>query len=137
MSALDGIEAGRLVPATQPAEGVSLAPKVTVADAQVNFGAPALAVDRRIRGTTPAPGAWTTFRGERLKLGPVSLAFDADGLLPGRMQVEKSRVLVGTATLPVMLGEVQALGKKAMSAADWARGVRPNPGERLGEPNPA
>ena len=137
VATLDGIEAGRLVPAPQPAEGVSLAPKVAVADAQVNFGAPALAVDRRIRGTTPAPGAWTTFRGERLKLGPVSLAFDADGLLPGRMQVEKSRVLVGTATLPVMLGEVQALGKKAMSAADWARGVRPNPGERLGEPNPA
>ena len=137
VATLDGIEAGRLVPAPQPAEGVSLAPKVAVADAQVNFGAPALAVDRRIRGTTPAPGAWTTFRGERLKLGPVSLVFEADRLLPGRMRVEKSRVLVGTATLPVMLGEVQALGKKAMSAADWARGVRPNPAERLGEPNPA
>jgi hypothetical protein len=38
---------------------------------------------------------------------------------------------VGTATGPVRLGEVRPAGKRAMAAADWARGVRPVPGERL------
>ncbi len=68
---LDGIEAGTLRPVPQPAEGVSLAPKLTSEDARVDWSASARAVDRLVRGCTPAPGAWTTFRGERLKLGPV------------------------------------------------------------------
>jgi methionyl-tRNA formyltransferase len=38
-------------------------------------------------------------------------------------------VLAGTATTPVLLGEVRAAGKKPMSASDWARGLRIEPGE--------
>jgi methionyl-tRNA formyltransferase len=53
-------------------------------------------------------------------------------LAPGELLVEKSRVLAGTATDPVELGDVRAAGKRAMAAVDWARGVRIEPGERLG-----
>jgi methionyl-tRNA formyltransferase len=127
---LDLIEDGTARAVPQPADGVSLAPKVTVADAQVRWGDPATAVDRRIRACTPAPGAWTTFRGERLKLGPVKVAGD-DGLASGELRVERSRVLVGTATEPVALGQVAAAGRRPMPAPDWARGVRPAPEERF------
>ena len=72
---------------------------------------------------TPAPGAWTTFRGERLGLGPVRI-IDGLDLAPGQLHVTKSQVSVGTATVPLALGEVRPVGKKAMAAADWARGVR-------------
>ena len=90
----------------------------------------AAAVDRRVRGCTPAPGAWTTLGGERLKLGP---ATPAEGsLAPGALQVTKSAVLVGTGTAPLRLGQVQAPGKKPMAAADWARGVRLDPEARFG-----
>jgi methionyl-tRNA formyltransferase len=94
----------------------------------------AVAIDRRIRGCTPAPGAWTTFRGERLKLGPATGFGDAvrERLSPGELRVTKARVEVGTATDPLVLGQVQALGKKPMPAADWARGIRIEGGERLG-----
>ncbi|TDC48955.1 methionyl-tRNA formyltransferase [Jiangella ureilytica] len=129
---LDGIEDGALRPQPQPADGVSLAPKLTVDDARVDWTAPALRVDRVVRGCTPAPGAWTTFRGERLKLRPVSLERGRDGLAPGEIVVEKSGVRVGTGSHAVVLGEVQPQGKKAMPAADWARGLRLEPGERLG-----
>ena len=37
----------------------------------MRWGLPAHVVDRHVRGCTPAPGAWTTFRGERVKVGPV------------------------------------------------------------------
>ena len=121
---LDGIEDGSLRPQPQPADGVSLAPKLTVDDARVDWTAPALRVDRVVRGCTPAPGAWTTFRGERLKLRPVRLERGRDGLAPGEVVVEKSGVRVGTGSHAVVLGEVQPQGKKAMPAADWARGVR-------------
>ncbi|MFC3998680.1 methionyl-tRNA formyltransferase [Nocardiopsis sediminis] len=129
---LDGIESGTLTARPQTADGVSLAPKLTPADAEADFTAPAMRVDRAIRACTPAPGAWSTFRGTRLKLGPVTPAPDAPDLPPGRLDVGKTRVLAGTATHPVELGEVQPQGKRRMPALDWARGVRPTDDDRLG-----
>ena len=133
LSVVDGIEDGALVPVPQPADGVSLAPKVSVDDAHVNWSTPALAVDRLIRSVTPEPGAWSVFRDERLKLGPVAPStMDGDlTLSPGELSVEKRRVLVGTASGPVLLGDVQPTGRRPMPAADWARGVRVAAGERL------
>jgi methionyl-tRNA formyltransferase len=110
---------------------VSLAPKVTVADARVDWSAPSLAVDRLVRSVTPEPGAWTTFGDARLGLGPVT-PVDEPGLAPGELRVEKRRVLVGTGSGAVQLGEVRAPGKRPMPAPDWARGARPEPGTRLG-----
>jgi len=133
VATLDGIEAGTLRAQPQPIDGVSYAPKVTAEDAHVDWKAPALRVDRLVRGVTPAPGAWTRFRGERVKLGPLALAAEHADLAPGELQVGKHDVLVGTGSHAVRLGEVVPMGKKAMSAEDWVRGVRPSPGERLGD----
>jgi len=130
VTTLDGIEDGVLVPREQPEEGVSMAPKILVEDAQVDWTEPAQAVDRRIRACTPFPGAWSTFEGERIKIGPVTLA--ASNLEPGEIAVGKNHVLVGTGSSAVRLGEVKAFGKKQMAAADWARGVRLEDGARLG-----
>jgi methionyl-tRNA formyltransferase len=129
---LDAIEAGTATAVPQPHEGVSLAPKITVEDAAVRWSEPAFAVDRRVRACTPAPGAWSTFRGERLKLGPVSTMDNVPVLAPGALLVERGRVLAGTATTAVALGLVQASGKKPMPADAWARGVRVESGELLG-----
>jgi methionyl-tRNA formyltransferase len=128
---LDAIEAGTATAVPQPHEGVSLAPKVTVEDAQVRWGDPAFAVDRRVRACTPAPGAWTVFRGERLKLGPVSPVDSFPALAPGALTIERGRVLAGTGTAAVALGQVQAPGKKPMPADAWARGARVESGELL------
>ena len=133
---VDGIADGTLEARPQPAEGVSHAPKVTVDDARVDWAAPAAAVDRLARSVTPEPGAWTTFRGERLGLGPVRPIDTVDPvaaleLKPGELHPEKRRVLAGTGTVPVELGEVRPVGRRLMPAADWARGVRITPGELL------
>ncbi|MFD6098904.1 methionyl-tRNA formyltransferase [Nocardiopsis flavescens] len=132
---VDGIASGELAPVPQPDADVSYASKLEPADAEVDFTAPARRVDRLVRACTPAPGAWTTFRGARLKLGPVAPVTGADtpALDPGRVHADKKRVLVGTATHPVELGEVQPQGKRAMDAVDWARGVRPTGDDRLGD----
>ncbi|WP_290055823.1 methionyl-tRNA formyltransferase [Amycolatopsis solani] len=130
LSTMDGLADGSLVAREQPAEGISYAPKVTVEDARVSFADPAAAVDRQIRSVSPDPGAWAEFRGERIKLGPVTV-LDEPGPPPGEIVVERKRVLVGTATKPLRLGDVQAPGKKRMAATDWARGTRIDQGERL------
>ena len=129
LATLDGIEDGRLTPRPQPADGISLAPKVSVEDAQVDWSAPAARCDRQVRGCTPVPGAWTTFRGARLKLGPVRPHPDA-GLAVG--ELDPRGLLVGTGGGSVALGEVKPEGKGWMPAAAWAHGARPQPGEGFG-----
>ncbi|MFI9722270.1 methionyl-tRNA formyltransferase [Streptomyces sp. NPDC052396] len=129
---MDGIEDGSLKPVPQPADGISLAPKLTVEDARLDWSAPALRVDRVVRGCAPAPGAWTQFRGERLKVMQVTLDHDRTDLTPGQIAAGKNSVHVGTGSHAVELLWVQPQGKKPMKAADWARGVRIAAGERLG-----
>jgi methionyl-tRNA formyltransferase len=130
---LDAIEVGAVDAVPQINDGISLAPKLTVDDARVEFTHPAIAVDRRIRACTPAPGAWSFWRGERVKLGPVRIAAEPDRqLAPGAVRVDSGAVLVGTATRPVALGWIQPAGRTPMAALDWARGARPGDDEKLG-----
>jgi methionyl-tRNA formyltransferase len=119
---VDHIEDGDIGAVTQSAEGVSYAHKLTTDDARVDWNLPSFAIDRLVRGCTPAPGAWTQFDGLRIKLGPLSPVGDST-LAPGVVSIGKHEVRVGTATTDVVLGEVQAHGKKVMAAADWGRGL--------------
>ncbi|MFC4468777.1 methionyl-tRNA formyltransferase [Streptomyces xiangluensis] len=132
VATMDGIADGTLKAVPQPVEGVTIAPKITVEDAEIDWSAPALRVDRVVRGCTPAPGAWTVFRGERLKLIQVALVPERTDLAPGELSVAKNNVYAGTGSHAVELLWVQAQGKKPMRAADWARGVRIASGERVG-----
>jgi len=120
---LDGVADGSLSAVPQAADGVTIAPKITVDEARVRWELPAHVIDRRIRAVTPNPGAWTSIGELRVKVGPVTLS-DREALPPGVIRVERNAVLVGTASQPVLLGLVQPPGKKPMAAADWARGAR-------------
>ncbi len=141
VATLDGIEASTLRCRPQPTSGVSFAPKITPADARVDWTSHAYAVDRLVRACTPNPGAWTTLRGARVKLGPVTLT-DAPGelgpgelgpgeLKPGELTARQGQLLAGTGSHPVVLGTVQPEGKRPMQATEWARGLRLSSGERL------
>ena len=139
VATLDGIEDGTVQAVPQPAEGVSFAPKITSADARADWKLPAHVVDRQIRACTPDPGAWTELDGARVKLGPVSPdtsvppggAVPPD-LAPGELQVGRQAVFVGTGSRPVRLGDVQAPGKRRMTAPEWARGLRSGGPVRFG-----
>lgn len=135
---LSSIEAG-VAPTPQPTQGITLAPKITVDDARIDFDQPAEVIDRLVRGCNPAPGAWTRFRGERFKVnkvGPTSGAElsprDAQPLAPGELSVTRRSVLVGSGTSPLELQDVRPFGKRDMRAADWARGVNFGAEDRLG-----
>src|SRR5699024_9522376 len=129
VATLDGVAGGRLEAVPQPAEGITYAPKLDQGAAQVNWSHPAPVVDRRIRGCTPAPGAWTTREGQRFKIGPVQPLPGAHPLPAGRIRLEGDTVLVGTGSHPVQLLELSPPGKSWMRAADWARGARLTGGE--------
>jgi methionyl-tRNA formyltransferase len=121
---LDGIADRTLAPVPQPTEGITIAPKITVDEARVRWELPAHVVDRRIRAVTPNPGAWTMIGELRVKLGPVTLADNSNGLAPGAVRADRDGVHIGTGSTPVLLGTIQPPGKKPMNASDWARGAR-------------
>jgi methionyl-tRNA formyltransferase len=139
---LDALEASQLQPRPQPEAGASLAPKVTGEEARLDFSWPAARLADAVRAFTPAPGAWTTHRGRRLK---VTRATPAEGsraslpedgrptLEPGRLALGPGgRLLVGAADQPLELLEVQPEGRRAMSGAEFARGARLGPDDWLG-----
>lgn len=130
VATLDGIADGLLEARPQPAEGISLAPKLSVEQVQLHWTESAVLIDRVARAATPAPGAWTTFRERRLKVGPVRPTA-VTGLAPGELQVSGGEALVGTATTAVKLGHVQPEGKPQMAADSWLRGIRLQSGEAL------
>lgn len=122
---MDGIADGSLTPVRQPAEGVTVAPKITVEEARVRWDLPAHVVDRRIRAVTPNPGAWTMIGEARVKVGPVR-PDEGKVLAVGEIEVGKREVWIGTGSNAVSLSWIQPPGKKPMNAADWARGARPD-----------
>jgi methionyl-tRNA formyltransferase len=128
---LDGIADLSLTPRPQPADGVSIAPKITVEQARVRWDLPAPVVERRIRAVTPNPGAWTLVGDLRVKLGPVHIdSGPPKPLAPGDIHVDRQSVWIGTGSEPVRLGQIQPPGKKLMNAVDWARGARLDPATR-------
>jgi len=134
VATLDGLEAGTIHPRPQPPDGSS-APKVDPAEAKLDFKAPTERLVDAVRAFTPSPGAWTTFRGRRLKVSravPASASVGA-GLAPGQVAVgPRGELLAGTGDGAVELLTVQPEGKRAMSGVEFARGARLPDGEWLG-----
>jgi len=118
---VDALADGRAAAVEQTGEP-TLAPKLSLEDGRIDWGLPAEAVDARIRGTTPEPGAFTELAGERLKILEAVIAHGAPALPPGRLELRGGRLLAGTATDPLELVVVQPAGKRGMRGSDWQRG---------------
>ncbi len=117
---IDGIAAGAQ-PVPQPTEGVTVAPKLEVLQARIDFSLPAAQVRNHVLGCSPDPGAWCEHDGARLKVLRATLAADVAGE-PGTLTVTKRQVFVACGDGGLELLEVQAAGKRRMAAIDWARG---------------
>ena len=120
VSAMDLVEAGA-TPTPQPAEGVTLAAKITVDDARLDFRRGAAELRNQVMGCSPDPGAWCELDGQRFKVFRARVG-GPEGLAPGELAATKRELFVGTGDGAVELLEVQAPGKRRMPAVDWARG---------------
>lgn len=135
-------------PTPQPDQGITIAPKLTTAEAELDLHADAESVVRQVRGLNPDPGTWTQlllpgrdpelFKVVRIQVAPVA-GDEGHDLGPGQLLATRTALLVGTGTSPVLLDQVKPSGKAVMRGADWARGARlGEPGvARLGSPAPA
>ena len=122
---LSALDSGAAVAVPQQGD-ITLAPKLTINDARVDWQQPALAIRRRINGVTPEPGAWTLWDGARFKISAAALRPDVTDLRPGQVRFSgggTAAALVGTGSHALELLRVQPAGKKMMPGADWARGL--------------
>ena len=120
---VDALADGSADPTEQSGE-VTLAPKLTLADARIDWSDPAERVLARIRGVTPEPGAFAEVDESRVKVLDAATDHDGPRLAPGAFELRGGRLLAGTGSAPIELVTVQPAGKRAMSGVDWWRGRR-------------
>ena len=108
---------------------MTLAPKLALYDARIDFTQPSARVYARLRGVTPEPGAFALLGGERFKVLAARRAEAETPLPPGAVEARGRRVVVGTGSDPLELVTVQPAGKRPMPAADWLRGAAPSAGD--------
>lgn len=133
--ALPLLEQGRLTPEKQRDELSCYAPLIDKQLGELDFSKTAAELDRLIRGLTPWPSAYTSYRGKQLKIWRAvpTLAENTFARTPGEiLKVEKDCVTVAAGEGALRIQELQLEGKKRMTAHDFLLGVRLQPGEVLG-----
>ena len=109
----------------------SSAPKISKAEAKIDFDQDATSISNAIRAFTYEPGAWTVWKGEPFKICAIGISNTPAGT-PGQISVLDKSVFVSTGSGSLELLRVTPAGKKEMDAIDWARGARLAGGEIFG-----
>lgn len=109
----------------------SIAPKISKAEAKIDFNKNSTVIANAIRAFTYEPGAWTLWKGEPFKICSARSCVANVGT-PGEVSVVDNSVLVSTGSGAIALLRVIPAGKKEMDAIDWARGARLTGGDFFG-----
>jgi methionyl-tRNA formyltransferase len=115
--------AGKLVRRPQDIKRATLAPKLEPREGELDFARPAEELVRRVRAYTPDPGAFVTFRGQRIGVLRASIA-GGPGKEHGTFEIREGAPHIAAGAGWLRLDEVKPAGKRAMSGAEWARGLR-------------
>ena len=116
-----------LTPEVQADEGVTYAAKIEKAEAQIDWTLPSAEIDRKIRGLSPFPGAWTEIEGQRVKLLASRLAQGAGD--PGTVLDDALTVACGDGAVELL--RLQRAGKSAQDRETFLRGLPVPAGSRI------
>ncbi len=129
---LDGLEAGGLAAVPQEEDKATYAPPIRPEEGNIDWSQPAEGIDRLVRALEPAPGAYTFFRGRRLKILAVKVTDVPQEDEPGTlMSIGKEGFLVNTGTAGLRIVAVQPEGRQRMTAGEFSRGQRLQVAERF------
>lgn len=134
------IVSGSLAALPQPAEGITYAHKIGPAEGCLDWGTSADEADRAIRALSPHPGAFTFWRGARLKLllSSVSSGAPVQGAPPGTVTAAAGdTIVVACGSGSLAISQLQLAGKRQMSSSEFLRGTPMSPGERFSSQAPS
>jgi methionyl-tRNA formyltransferase len=128
---LRGLKSGSITPLVQNSSAATLAPLLTREDGLIRFERTATEIWNRLRGFSPWPGAYTTFRGKTLNVwSALPVSTGSEPLAPGQLQAHGEHLYVGCGqNTKLELFEVQPQGKRRMTARDFINGYRVKQGE--------
>lgn len=127
--ALTAISEGKR-PHSQTDVGATRALKISKEECEITWSEDAQTISRKVRAFTSAPGAWTRFRGDIVKID--SVAISSESLAPGLIKIVEKELLVGTSTQAISIGFLTPSGKSRMDSRSWLNGARVNEGENFG-----
>lgn len=135
IESIEKLEQGKFSPAPQDNSMATGAPKISPFDALIDFGFPAARVRDFVRGLSTRPGAYTWFRGKKLKIMACRVADNSGepGTRPGTILNTKKILLVQCADSAIEIASLIPEGKKQMDGASFLNGFKPQAGEVLGE----
>ena len=108
---------------------VSYAPKIKKLDAKLDFNSQASALEARIRGLAPTPGAWFEYKNERFKVFSAEVV-EGNGKA-GSIINENLTIACGKKALSIL--EIQRQGKDVMSVSDFLRGFKFEKGDHVNQ----
>ncbi len=128
--ALAKLARGEAAWAAQDDAQATLAPKLRDEDCRLDLAGDPTALVNRVRGLTPAPGAYLLWGGQRLKVSRAQVRSDSgpSGMI---LRIDSQAIVCGTGAGSVALLEVQPEGKRRMTGAEFGRGQRLQVGGRL------
>jgi len=127
---LSALEAGRLNPTAQAAEGVTYAPKLDGRESSLDWRESALAVCRRVRALNPSLGATARLRGAELKVWRCTTA-PGQGAPGEVLKADASGLFVACGEGALSVTELQRSGGRRLTAADFLRGFQISTGDRF------
>ena len=129
LAAIIAIESDE-IPLVQSEIGRSRAEKLSKDEGRIDWQLPSKKIERKIRAFYPAPGAWTTFRDEALKIESANERESKVGQ-PGQIVLEGRELFVCTSEGSLQIFTVKPAGKASMPAMDWVNGARLEPEARF------
>lgn len=128
LETLDDLD--RIVPRPQDPALATRAPPLSREDGRVDWTLGARAIDARVRGLSPWPGVWTTFRGDLLRIVQVRpVDVDTTGAAPGTVVEARRRLVVAVGDGALELAVVQSGCRRAQEGPAWLLGARIQVGE--------
>lgn len=131
---LDNLEAGTIEPVPQEEDKATFAPPIRTEEGNIDWNSPAENIDRLVRALDPAPGAYTFFRGRRVKIWSVQITDVPPEDEPGTLlNMGKEGFLVNTGTSCLAVVSLQPEGRQRMTAGEFSRGQRLLVAERFSD----
>ena len=126
-------KAGTLAPKPQDHAQATLAPLLKKEDGVIDWTNPAVEIERRIRGMSPWPGAFTFAGEERWMIWRAAVKQSDAGILPGQViSAGKEGIAVATGQGVILILELQPANSRRMAAVQYLAGHKISPGMRLG-----
>ncbi|QJA09226.1 methionyl-tRNA formyltransferase [Romboutsia sp. CE17] len=130
---IDLIEKGEAPRIPQNHDEFTYAPMMNKTLGQIDFSKSAKEIHNLVRGVNPWPSAYTTYKGQTMKIWKTKVLSESSDKAPGTiLKVDKEGIRVSTKDNVILISEIQMPGKKRVLVEEYIKGNSIETNEILG-----